>query len=213
MQIIILRFFSLLEVKPISLYEHLFNTDSTLLTSVFWFQRYQTSNLACVERARARETRGGDGARVSFSRARFFLCPLLPSACHPGYFQLQHGHLWSVIRTCVFVYFVSKLGRQPRSQVPSPTSISNPGNEVGMYIHSYLGWETFNFTFKMQPRPTPPPTAAISHFKDTRRPESMMTNCTMGLFGLFFFPSIVRSSGLSMYRGVERKPNCPPPPK
>ena len=46
--------------------------------------------LACVpgawkewakERAGARE---GD-ARVFFSRARFFLCPLLPSACYAGY--------------------------------------------------------------------------------------------------------------------------------
>ena len=49
-----------------------------------------------------------------------------------------------------------------------------------------------------------------------------MTNCTMGLFELFFSPSMVRSSGLNMYRGGGgggggggrgRKPNCPPPPK
>ena len=33
------------------------------------------------ERAGVRE---GD-TRVSFSRARFFLCPLLPSACYAGY--------------------------------------------------------------------------------------------------------------------------------
>ena len=28
-------------------------------------------------------------SRVSFSRARFFLCPLLPSACYAGYFHKE----------------------------------------------------------------------------------------------------------------------------
>ena len=40
-------------------------------------------------RARGRHARG-EG--VSFSRARFFLCPLLPSACYAGYpgWDLSH---------------------------------------------------------------------------------------------------------------------------
>ena len=38
------------------------------------------------------------------------------------------------------------------------------------------------------PSNSPPPTAAIGHFKDTRGQGSIMTNCTMGLFELFFSP-------------------------
>ena len=47
-----------------------------------------TMRVACVAGARkwwAKETREGD-TRVSFSRACFFLCPLLPSACNAGYY-------------------------------------------------------------------------------------------------------------------------------
>ena len=42
-------------------------------------------------RARGRHARGKLPlpSRVSFSRARFFLCPLLPSACYAGLFY--HG--------------------------------------------------------------------------------------------------------------------------
>ena len=36
-------------------------------------------------RARGRHARGEGASRVSFSRARIFLCPLLPSACYAGY--------------------------------------------------------------------------------------------------------------------------------
>ena len=32
-------------------------------------------------------------SRVSFSRARFLLCPLLPSACYAGYFRYYWGQL------------------------------------------------------------------------------------------------------------------------
>ena len=35
--------------------------------------------------ARGRHARGEVASCVSFSRARFFLCPLLPSSCHAGY--------------------------------------------------------------------------------------------------------------------------------
>ena len=59
----------------------------------FWNVFFVSLILACVagawqywakERTGARE---GD-TRVSFSRARFFLCPLLPSACYTGYIIL-----------------------------------------------------------------------------------------------------------------------------
>ena len=64
----------------------------------------------CRERARARETREGWllplPSRVSFSRARFFLCPLLPSACYAGYrmdgllpTSSKYGKRWLVVKS------------------------------------------------------------------------------------------------------------------
>ena len=78
-------------------------------------------------------------SRVSFSRARFFLCPLLPSACYAGYFSRGGLHLQlrsNVPRKFVFSLFVeigevfkSKIGiRVESSSLHVRKNLSGKGN-------------------------------------------------------------------------------------
>ena len=64
----------------------------TVTTLVFKFRFFTSSTAVHSLRSRRLEVAGerengrarGRHARGSFSRARFLLCPLLPSACYPG---------------------------------------------------------------------------------------------------------------------------------
>ena len=60
------------------------------------------------ERAHARETRETSPLACFFSRARFFLCPLLPSVCYAGYWE-STGQLLAI--------FPSVHSNSPRSQL------------------------------------------------------------------------------------------------
>ena len=68
--------------------------DFLYIFTVILLACYRLEVVGTRKNGRTRGRHARDVSRVSFSRARFFLCPLLPSACYAGYnFTLDNSNL------------------------------------------------------------------------------------------------------------------------